>query len=406
MAWEDSSRPSLRRFPIPFHTSCISTIHVCLLESQAEGGQQRHFSFSQSPRQMEQFHFLHRRSVGLLCMCIAFIAFSLFTLLAIFPFTPLQHHLPASWLQNSLSANPSFSDGYRNEREIFCPPPSMPFPDPLPDASVKEGSDAYGAELLLSSNGPSPVQSSLSPSSMPPSALSVGTQASSSSINSSLQRFAVIADPNSQSISSCDLSNGEWVLDGEHYPLYQPDSCPYVDESFNCQQNGRPDSKYLQWRWKPKGCALPRFDARSFLQKLRGKRMIFAGDSLMRNQWESMLCLLREGLNNKSHMFEMKGSRITKGKGDYVFKFPDYNARVEFYRSHFLVAEGKQRTSSSGKSRLTLRLDTIDKTSRKWLNADILIFTTGHWWNHGKTARGRVMSSITCCQSWRHLEGP
>jgi hypothetical protein len=34
-----------------------------------------------------------------------------------------------------------------------------------------------------------------------------------------------------------------------------------------------------------------------------------------------MLCLLREGLPDKSKMFEIHGRRITKGRGYYVFKF-------------------------------------------------------------------------------------
>lgn len=56
---------------------------------------------------------------------------------------------------------------------------------------------------------------------------------------------------------SCDFYQGTWVRD-EGYPLYKPGSCPYVDEAFDCQSNGRPDSEYLKWRWKPDGCNLPR----------------------------------------------------------------------------------------------------------------------------------------------------
>lgn len=196
-------------------------------------------------------------------------------------------------------------------------------------------------------------------------------------------------DGGSAATEQCDMSVGRWVQDATNYPLYRPGSCPFVDEAFRCQENGRPDSDYLKWRWKPKDCEIPRFNAQNVLERLRGKRLVFAGDSLMRNQWESMLCLLRGGLANESRMLEMRGHRITKGKGDYVFKFLDYNARVEFYRSHFLVAEGKQLRAGSRKARLTLRLDTMDKTARKWRQADVLVFTTGHWWTHGKTAKGK-----------------
>ncbi|KAF8405807.1 hypothetical protein HHK36_007884 [Tetracentron sinense] len=54
----------------------------------------------------------------------------------------------------------------------------------------------------------------------------------------------------------CDLYKGTWVKDDD-YPIYEPGSCPYVDEGFSCQSNGRRDSEYLKWRWKPHGCDLP-----------------------------------------------------------------------------------------------------------------------------------------------------
>lgn len=186
---------------------------------------------------------------------------------------------------------------------------------------------------------------------------------------------------------SCDFYQGTWVRD-EGYPLYRPGSCPYVDEAFDCQSNGRPDSEYLKWRWKPDGCNLPRFNATDFLVRLRGKRLMLVGDSMNRNQFESILCLLREGLENKSKMYEVHGYKITKGRGYYIFKFEDYNCTVEFVRSHFLVREGI-RVNAQGNSNPTLSIDRIDKSAPRWKRADILIFNTAHWWTHGKTARGK-----------------
>ncbi|KAJ6699761.1 PROTEIN TRICHOME BIREFRINGENCE-LIKE 9-RELATED [Salix purpurea] len=190
-----------------------------------------------------------------------------------------------------------------------------------------------------------------------------------------------------ESLESCDLYKGTWVKD-EEYPIYKAGSCPYVDEAFDCQGNGRKDSDYLKWRWKPNDCDLPRFNGTDFLTRLRGKRLMLVGDSMNRNQFESMLCLLREGLPDKSKMFEIHGRRITKGRGYYVFKFVDYKCSVEFVRSHFLVKEGV-RINAQGSSNPTLSIDVIDKTAGRWKRADILVFNTGHWWTHGKTARGK-----------------
>lgn len=206
-------------------------------------------------------------------------------------------------------------------------------------------------------------------------------------VGSNTEGEGFISNAVAEHLKYCDIYKGKWVKD-EDYPLYRPGSCPYVDEAFDCQSNGRLDSGYLKWRWKPDGCDLPRFNATDFLVRLNGKKLILVGDSMNRNQFESLLCLLREGLLDKSKMYEVHGYRITKGRGYYIFKFEDYNCTVEFVRSHFLVREGI-RVNGQGNSNPTLSIDQIDKTAKRWKRADILVFNTGHWWTHGKTSRGK-----------------
>lgn len=64
-----------------------------------------------------------------------------------------------------------------------------------------------------------------------------------------------------------------------------------------------------------------RFNATAMLNLIRGKRLVFVGDSINRNQWESMLCLLMGAIKDPKRVYEARGRRITKEKGNYCFKF-------------------------------------------------------------------------------------
>ncbi|XP_066345386.1 protein trichome birefringence-like 2 [Miscanthus floridulus] len=188
------------------------------------------------------------------------------------------------------------------------------------------------------------------------------------------------------SFAKCDVFSGRWVRD-ESYGFYPPKSCALIDDDFNCHKNGRPDSDFLRWRWQPHGCDIPRLNAAEFLERLRGQRIIFVGDSLNRNMWESLVCILRRGVRNKRNVYEASGKNQFKTRGYYSFKFREYNCSVDFIRSIFLVkqmiCEGRNGTEDA-----KLKLDELDATTPAYRTADIVVFNTGHWWTHYKTSRG------------------
>nr|GMD44411.1 protein trichome birefringence-like 8 [Ipomoea batatas] len=184
---------------------------------------------------------------------------------------------------------------------------------------------------------------------------------------------------------ACDYSYGEWVWDGGYPGEKYTDNCPFLDPGFRCHRSGRRDLEYQKWRWKPHGCHLPRFNASDLLRRSRNGRIVFAGDSILRNQWESMLCMLAQGVANQSSIHEQFGNPITKHKGYLSMRFEEFNLTVEYYRIPFLVPVRRPPANASKEVKGVLRLDQLHWFFRKLVGADVLVFSGGHWWNEDKT---------------------
>lgn len=119
-----------------------------------------------------------------------------------------------------------------------------------------------------------------------------------------------------------------------------------------------------------------RFNGEEFLRRMRGKSVMFVGDSLGRNQWQSLICMISAELASSSP------TEVNRGDPISAFKFLEYGVTVSYYRAPYLVdidsVEGKR----------VLKLDEIRGNGNAWEEVDVLCFDTGHWWSHNGGVKG------------------
>ncbi|KAK6129955.1 hypothetical protein DH2020_036349 [Rehmannia glutinosa] len=210
----------------------------------------------------------------------------------------------------------------------------------------------------------------------------------------------------------CNLFNGDWIP-YQAEPFYTNNSCSFIEEHQNCLGNGRPDTGYLYWRWKPRGCDLPRLDPKRFLDLMRDKSWALIGDSISRNHVQSLLCILSmvkfDEVSYLVDSYRLETSIVINIVFQYhkqlklghlalqvekaieVYHDENYRSRKWIFPSHNFnlsviwspfLAEAAIFEDMNGvsTSEIELHLDILDKNwTEQFNNLDYTVFSSGKW---------------------------
>uniref|UniRef100_A0ACD5YDE5 Uncharacterized protein n=1 Tax=Avena sativa TaxID=4498 RepID=A0ACD5YDE5_AVESA len=201
--------------------------------------------------------------------------------------------------------------------------------------------------------------------------------------------------PNSTATSpprkkECDYRNGGWVPD-DNRPLYSGLRCKrWLSESWNCRLTQRKDFAYEKFKWQPKGCDLPLFQAAQFLRRMQDKTIAYVGDSLGRQMFQSMMCMVAASGKDHSDVEDVGSDyglalrRRAKRPDGWAYRFRSTNTTILYYWSTTLCDLEPLSPSNPGAG-YAMHLDRPPSFLRKNLHRfHILVLNTGHHWNRGK----------------------
>ncbi|KAL6631375.1 hypothetical protein ACP70R_028225 [Stipagrostis hirtigluma subsp. patula] len=195
-----------------------------------------------------------------------------------------------------------------------------------------------------------------------------------------------------------------WVL------TYTNATCAFIEDYQNCMRHGRPSLEFLRWRWRPDGggagagCSggeLERFDAARFFRLVRGRSILFVGDSLASSHVRSLVCLLSQ--------VESPARSPAAAEGFERWRFPAHGFEVVFFWTPFQVrwrltkgpaaAVGPDRQGEVFAGPSDLHLDEPDE---RWTSAakdhDYVVVSASHWFARPAVyyTGGRVVGCHGC----------
>nr|ACF79253.1 unknown [Zea mays] len=192
----------------------------------------------------------------------------------------------------------------------------------------------------------------------------------------------------------CEYRNGKWVSDNRR-PLYSGFGCKqWLSESWSCRLTQRKDFAYEKFRWQPEACEMPEFEASQFLRRMQDKTIAYVGDSLGRQMFQSVMCMVTGGKERLD--VEDVGAEYgfvlapgAKRPDGWAYRFPSTNTTILYHWSSTLCDLEPLNPSDRATS-YAMHLDRPPAFLKSNLHRlHVLVLNTGHHWNRGKLRANR-----------------
>ncbi|GAB2291602.1 Protein trichome birefringence-like 16, variant 2 [Dionaea muscipula] len=200
---------------------------------------------------------------------------------------------------------------------------------------------------------------------------------------------------------NCNYAKGKWVAD-DRRPFYSGSLCKkWLSEMWACRLRNRTDFSFEKFRWQPQDCEMEEFEGAKFLERMQDKTLAFIGDSLGRQQFQSLMCMITGGEERPDVVNVGWEYGLVKARGHvrpdgWAYRFPDTNTTIVFYWSACLCdLEPLNATSDPTTTEYAMHLDRPPAFLRRFLpRFDIVVLNTGHHWNIGKLTANRWVMHV------------
>ncbi|KAI3814442.1 hypothetical protein L1987_14082 [Smallanthus sonchifolius] len=198
---------------------------------------------------------------------------------------------------------------------------------------------------------------------------------------------------------ACNFGKGKWVP-ADNRPLYSGFGCKqWLSGMWACRLTQRTDFGYEKLKWQPKDCKMDDFTGVKFLKRMQDKTLAFVGDSLGRQQFQSLMCMVTGGEEMPNVEDVGKEYGLAKAHGSarpdgWAYRFPATNTTILYYWSASLCdIEPVDPTGET--TDYAMHLDRPPAFLKHFLDRiDVLVLNTGHHWNRGKLNANRWVMHV------------
>ncbi|KAI3709716.1 hypothetical protein L2E82_39482 [Cichorium intybus] len=188
---------------------------------------------------------------------------------------------------------------------------------------------------------------------------------------------------------ACNFGKGKWVIDNDR-PLYSGFGCKqWLSGMWACRLTQRTDFGYEKLKWQPKDCKMDDFTAINFLKRMQDKTLAFIGDSLGRQQFQSLMCMITGGEERYDVEDVGKEYGLVKARGSvrpdgWAYRFRPTNTTILYYWSASLC-DLEPLDPRNRSTYFAMHLDKPPAFLKRYINRfHVLVLNTGHHWNRGK----------------------